>query len=112
MVSMTAQDDLKRMAASVRPGSLTFVQTETRMVTLAFIGALLNGALYLTAVFAAGLILGKPQAWQGALVAMGATYLSYALAFCTVYQPWVLRAQWAAVILSVVVGVAAGIALI
>lgn len=111
MVSMTAQDDLKRMAASVQPGSLTFVQTD-RMATLAFIGALVNSALYLTAVFAAGLILGRPQAWQGALVAMGATYLSYALAFCTVYQPWVLRAQWAAVILSVVVGVAAGIALI
>lgn len=111
MVSMTAQDDLKRMAASVLPGSLTFVQTD-RMATLAFIGALLNSALYLTAVFAAGLILGKPQAWQGALVAIGAAYLSHALAFVTVYRPWVQPVQWGAVIVSVVVGVAAGIALI
>lgn len=42
-----------------------------------FRGALVNSALYLTAVVAAGLLTANPFAWRCGIAAMGVTYLSY-----------------------------------
>lgn len=40
-------------------------------------GALINSALYLICVFAAGLMSGNQASWKMALIAMGVTYISH-----------------------------------
>lgn len=79
------------------------------------VGLIVNSALYLGAVFVAGLMLEKPLAWQGAIIAMGMTYVSY---FVQIMPPGApvspaLRAgQVLFVACSILAGIAAGIALL
>lgn len=81
----------------------------------AFVGAMLNSALYLVAVFAAGQVHGNVWAWKSAIAAMGVTYLSY-LAQCAwqADQGNVVlhKVSNAFVWLSIALGVAAGLALL
>ena len=46
-----------------------------------FAGALLNGALYLGAVFVAGVATGHPFAWRLAIAALGVTYIAHVIQF-------------------------------
>lgn len=48
-------------------------------MNFAVIGAMLNSALYLSAVFIAGLTINNEVAWKLSIAAMGFTYLSYLL---------------------------------
>jgi hypothetical protein len=72
------------------------------------IGALVNSALYLLCVFAAGLVTGHPTAWKLALIAMGVTYISHYLQLI----PGVSRDLCTGVVVaSIAIGAAAGIAI-
>lgn len=74
------------------------------------VGAIVNSAIYLVAVFYAGLTYGHPYAWKFAIAAMGVTYLSY-----LVQIPGREAAPTIAAILvvaSILLGAAAGIALL
>ncbi len=50
---------------------------EMKIVSPAYIGAMVNSAIYLASVFTAGLVMQNHWAWRAAIVAMGVTYLSY-----------------------------------
>lgn len=76
------------------------------VLTLIFQGALVHGTLYLLLVFCGGVIEQNPLAWKLAIVAAGLSYLSYA------GQASPFDAGRFFVFLSIVVGAAAGIALI
>lgn len=73
------------------------------------VGLLLNSALYLSGVFIAGLVTGNPWAWKMSLAAMGVTYLCYWFQADTQLPPMAIRIT---VILSIVMGAAAGIGLL
>lgn len=77
------------------------------------VGALINSALYLACVFIAGIVTAHPIAWKLALVAMGVTYLQH---LTTLPDPsgWLptLRFRLIMVLLSIALGLAAGIALL
>lgn len=77
------------------------------VLTLILQGALVHGALYLILVFAGGVLENNPLAWKLAIGAAGLSYLSYAIqasAFSDAGRFFVF--------LSIIVGAAAGIALI
>lgn len=75
-------------------------------------GILLNSALYLTGVVAAGLVTGNDAAWKMALAAMGLCYVSYTCQF-QYGTHWLYQTVGkAAVACSIVAGVAAGIFLL
>lgn len=73
------------------------------------VGAQINSALYLLCAFVAGTVTGHPVAWKLALAAMGVTYLSY-IAQLESHIPRA-AASWI-VVASVVLGAAAGLALL
>lgn len=72
------------------------------------IGCYINSALYLAAVFIAGLTTGNPWAWKLAIAAMGVTYL------CFLVQVYglSLKVVNAVVAASIIFGAAAGVALL
>ena len=72
-------------------------------------GILINSALYLVAVFYAGLWTQNPWAWKGAIATLGVTYLSY-----FVQVAWSKRRSIAGALvgLSIGLGVLAGLALL
>ena len=72
-------------------------------------GILINSALYLAAVFYAGMWMQNPWAWKGAIATLGVTYLSY-----FVQGAWPQRRSIAVVLvgLSIVLGAASGLALL
>lgn len=49
----------------------------TELQKLLIVAALVNGAMYLTAVFVAGLVTQNSLAWKLAIVAMGFAFLGY-----------------------------------
>lgn len=74
-----------------------------------FVGILLNSALYLGSCVVAGLVSGYPVAWRLAVAAMGVTYLGYMGQIIEAVPP---KVQYAVVAASVVIGAAAGVALL
>ncbi len=87
-------------------------------MTFVYVGVLLNSALYLTGCFTAGLLVQNPFAWRLALAAAGVTYLGYVAQnivegcrFGLVTEAW-NRAVKALVIVSMVLGAAAGLVLL
>lgn len=76
------------------------------MSNLLGVAVLLNSALYLAAVIAAGLVTAHTAAWRLGIFAVGLTYLCY-LALAN-YE----HVARLLVVLSVVVGTAAGLALL
>lgn len=70
-------------------------------------GLIVNSALYLAAVFVAGLLTQNAWAWQAAIGTMGVTYLSYAAHL--VERP---RAARSLASLSILTGVVAGLRLL
>jgi hypothetical protein len=94
---------------------------------IAVAGALLNSALYLVAVFAAGMATRNPAAWMLAIAAMGVTYLSHLAAIprlayrlvahaetalVNVTPRWQCAAQLLLTLASILLGAAAGVALL
>lgn len=78
-----------------------------------YVGALLNSAIYLACVFFAGIVVGDPLAWKLALAAMGVTYLSHILQLpAPSGRHLPMSIMFLAVIASVVLGIAAGVALL
>lgn len=69
---------------------------------------LLNSALYLAAVIAAGLVTAHTAAWRLGIFAVGLTYLCYLAQTMANYE----HVARLLVVLSVVVGTAAGLALL
>lgn len=79
----------------------------------AIVGAMLNSALYLTAVFVAGLTTGNRHATLLAILAFGLTYVSYLLFWVVQLRAaaWSLHATvvtW----LSILIGALAGLSLL
>lgn len=70
-------------------------------------GVQINSALYLSFALMLGVLRENPYAWRCALAAMGVTYLSYLVQY-NWPGPWVAPITW----LSIILGVAAGIALL
>lgn len=98
----------------------------TDLQKLLLVGVLLNAALYLVAVFTAGLITQNPIAWKAATAAMGFASLGYiaqyhqfsalyyekgmaALSLASIMPGVVAGFAWLA---SIVLGVVAGFALL
>jgi hypothetical protein len=94
---------------------------------IAAAGALLNSALYLVAVFAAGMATRNPAAWMLAIAAMGVTYLSHLAAIprlahrvvvrsetavINVTPRWQVAAQTLLTLASILLAAAAGVALL
>lgn len=75
---------------------------------LVIIGLFLNSCLYITGVFVAGIIMRNGLAWKLSLLTAGLCYVSYALQLADIGKGY----SGAAVRLSVVVGVIAGLALL
>lgn len=73
-----------------------------------YIGVLLNSALYLTGCFVAGLVLQNAFAWRLALAAAGLAYLGYV---AQTLGRWGYTAP-VFVVVSMVLGVAAGLVLL
>lgn len=73
-----------------------------------FAAGVLNGALYLAAVFIAGLWVRNPVAWKLAIAAMGLTFLCYFVQCVNEGRVWAMLASY----LSIAVGIAAGLALL
>lgn len=70
------------------------------------VGALINSALYLLCVFIAGIATAHPLAWKLALVTIGVAFFSHVL------QAVKSRAADPVVVLSWLIGLAAGLALL
>ena len=82
-------------------------------MNLPVIGAMINSALYLVAVFIAAFIMGKDLAWKLDVAACGITYLSYVMmAAGQVREKPAMMLANALVWLSIALGAAAGIALL
>jgi ABC-type proline/glycine betaine transport system permease subunit len=78
-------------------------------------GAMLNSALYLIAVFVAGIVTGHDGAWQLAIFALGLTYVSYTVSLWIPAFPesFLVRAlHVVSALLSIVIGLFAGLALL
>lgn len=77
------------------------------------LGAIINSALYLSAVFVAGISTDHPDAWKLAIVAIGMTYLSHVFGMFVVSNPTKSNrvAQGLVVFASIVVGIFAALAL-
>lgn len=74
------------------------------------LGLLINSALYLGAIIAAGLVTGDAFAWKLALLSVGACYIGY---FLQIGPSRVPRRIIAAIVyLSIALGVLAGLALL
>lgn len=73
---------------------------------LIFHGALVHGALYLLMAFIGGIVENNPLAWKLAIAAAGVSYLSYSV------QSVDERAGNIFVLISILLGAAAGIALL
>lgn len=72
------------------------------------IGVYINSALYLGAIFVAGLVVGNVWARNAAIFAMGLSYIAYYVQIAAL--PY--TAQIGATVLSIIVGVAAGLLLL
>ena len=85
---------------------------ETYLRIVAY-GVLFNSALYIVLTFWAGLVLWRPHASVLAVATAGVTYLSYnaLFAFEQYRLDWIGRVANILVLLSVAMGLAAGIAL-
>lgn len=94
-------------------------------IKITVIGAMGNSALYLLFVFVAGMVRGPALAWQLAIATAGVTYLSYILQMPRVQEQfqfdptprvvtpgWQIAAGLVAMSLSILLGVAAGLALV
>ena len=81
-------------------------------MNLILISGMINSALYLTGVFVAGIVTNNPGAWKMALLAAALCYLS-ALVQVTMPQDegWRIVAM-SNVVTTIIVGAAAGIALL
>lgn len=76
----------------------------------AIVGAMLNSALYLTAVFVAGLTTGNRHAALFAIAALGVTYLSYLAQLFTLWPRFLTADRL--VFVSIALGGAAGLSLL
>lgn len=74
------------------------------------VGSYINSALYCAGVFVAGMVTGNALAWRLALVTAGLNFIAYFLQICARYVP--LWAQLASVGVTIIVGIAAGVALL
>jgi len=78
------------------------------------VGVMVNSALYLIAVFVAGILTAHVGAWRLAIVAFGITYLSYLLGYNNALYRLRSIGVWQAIAagLSIIVGLLAGLALL
>lgn len=84
----------------------------TDLQKLLIVAALLNGALFLSAVFVAGLVTQNPLAWKLAIVAMGFAFLGYVAQYHQ-FSAWYFKSAMGTLTAgSVVVAVLAGGALL
>lgn len=77
-----------------------------------FAAILLNSALYLSGVFAAGILLANPFAWKLALIAAGMCYVTYVAQYFSGVRHLYARVGEITTWLSIVAGVLAGLALL
>ena len=82
------------------------------MKALIAVGVLLNSACYLAVCFVAGLVTGNAWAWRLSIAAYGVTYLCYNAQMAVDKVGGMLwwRVSAALLVLSVVLGLAAGLA--
>jgi arginine exporter protein ArgO len=73
-----------------------------------YVGLLLNSALYLVCVFVAGIFTHNALSWKLAIATMGVCYLCYLAQDMAASR----RVAGALVVLSIILGVAAGLLLI
>lgn len=92
-------------AASVARSSETYVTARNWL----YIAILLNSALYLVGVFTAGIVTGNHVAWQVALITSAICYISPTMQLAL---PEHRAANFVLAVLSVALGVAAGVALL
>lgn len=77
------------------------------------VGALLNSALYLSAVFIAGMLTANGLAWKLAVAAMGVTYLSFLLQMSSdAVAGQAGKLEAGVTLFSILLGIAAGVALL
>lgn len=76
--------------------------------SLMAVGVMLNSALYLVAVVAAGFLTAHPKSWKLGIAALGVTYLSYVLNISTQNRPIVVFMF----MLTILLGAGAGITLL
>lgn len=74
----------------------------------AFLGGVINSAVYLLCVCAAGLATQHSLAWKGAILSIALTFLSYVADFHMAPQRVRVSLMWA----SIVMGTGAGLALL
>lgn len=84
----------------------------TDLQRMLLLGILLNSALYLVAVFAAGIVTHNPVAWKIAIAAMGFASLGYVTQYHQFSEWYFAKAMGPLSWGSIVLGVAAGIALL
>lgn len=84
----------------------------TGLQKMIMLGALLNGALYLTACFTAGLVTQNPLAWKLAIACAGLCFISYTAQYLSALGPSYMAIAKTAVACSIVAGVGAGVALL
>lgn len=79
---------------------------------LLVIGLYINSALYLTGTFVAGIVTQHPWAWRASLASAGVSYIAYALQLPSPGKPETPGLNLLAVLLSVALGLAAGLILL
>lgn len=85
---------------------------EMKIVSPAYIGAMVNSAIYLASVFTAGLVTHNHWAWQAAIVAMGVTYLSYIANLEAAWERIPIAISHAITVISIILGTFAGLMLL
>lgn len=84
----------------------------TDLQKLLVVACLLNAAMYLTAVFVAGLVTNNPLAWKLAIISMGLASLSYIAQYHQFSAWYYQKAMGTLVAGSIIAAVLAGVALL